>query len=128
MKQILKMLEDPESDKDELNARICCYNSDIPYRPAQPGQRYGFRIVPNYTTSLDAAMSIGAEELEGWHLIRTVKAMASGRLVFKTGFQKLGLDAPGLEHMFLTFENDIEDLFCAICHARCQALDYVRGL
>ena len=121
---ILKMLEDPESDKDEVNAWIWCFERDtdiLLMSKDKKGCRYfngvcdSTNYPPKYTTSLDAAMSIGAEELEGW----TIKVTQTGR-----GFT-VSLTLP---YEYMTNIKDFGDMPRAISHARCQALGFVRGL
>lgn len=125
---IKKMLEDPDSDNDEVNARIECCNRGLKYL-GKSGEtacwvavaKYSTKEllcgehISKYTTSLDAAMSIGAEELEGWKM------------------QTLEAD----KHSTANCRNDIGRKIwsepCpntprAIAHARIQALEYIRGL
>lgn len=144
MKTILNLLEDPESDNSELNARIWCWvrNNDIvsiesdgiQYTSTCNSKRDGVRTevrlrkypkngVKNmscaYTTSLDAAMSIGHEELEGWGIdiwertsvIATIYSPLSQN-------EEVEFDTPRV--------GQLPTMSRAICHARCQALDHVR--
>ena len=130
---ILKMLEDPESDKDELNARIWCwrYGKDfhsvarvsnsihVNWHPENKDDCGWSNLYYNnndYVNSLDAAMSIGAEELEGWYIRNLHCAdnkIHACEFVHKTAGGVTSVSLP--------------DIFSAICHARLQALDYVRG-
>ena len=131
MIKILKMLEDAESDKDELNARIWCFENEWDWNLLKDGkerksdgsgeimQVYSswreYRDVTKYTISLDAAMSIGAEELRGWVMDMTTLGQAwiqPFEAFKKSKFEAINL--PSLPR--------------AICSARLQALDYVRGL
>ena len=146
MIKILKMLEDPESDNDELNARIWCFEQGakfVRYRkktlvykdhPSMAGTVTASNIpYYKYTTSLDAAMSIGAEELEGWQItIRHSVPISGFQCVL---ISRMGPDAQRIESPWSSRNSDGK-LNCkqglimtrAICHARIQALEYVRGL
>ena len=153
MKTILKILEDAESDDDELNARIWCFKNGKEFVGKSGGTVFNpqpealfhaesktmifsldnFGPIPEYTTSLDAAMSIGAEELEGWQF-------GIGHSPPIDCFQcrlteKMGPDAERIESPWNS-RNKNGTPNCqlgltmnrAICSARLQALEYVRGL
>lgn len=136
---ILSMLEDPESDNDELDARIWCFVNEYTYlgdhqiAKSIPRKMFKYKdhkenekwcvcsekavnpyMADLYTTSLDAAMSIGAKELEGW------------------GYEAYGNDNCSFWMVCNTNRNfeckiDCDDLPRAICHARIQALEWHRG-
>jgi len=123
---ILEMLENADSCDEEVSIRIFAYLErydfgDCKYTGAKNVALYNNgQIVPGcgiseYTTSLDAAMSIGAEELEGWELI-----YLGIRGTWKCMFR----DTNGQQ--IKTAHNQLEAAR-AICHARCQALEYVRS-
>ena len=129
---IIKMLCDPESDNDELNARIYAYVGKMKYirvfkkrgtfqcyHPVYKKTKVEFPYrCTKYTTSLDAAMSIGENELGGWHLTRTVEMLDDESFIFSTAFTSADGETQFVSH--------IEDLHRAICHARISALEYVR--
>jgi len=126
---ILKMLEDKDSDNDEVNARIWCFVNKYTIEILDIWEHGEFTVkerdghfdigeVPKGTTSLDAAMSIGAEELEGW-MIDNIQEYADN--TFRVILRKM-LSTSTVESGFLI------NLARAICHARIQALAYVRGL
>ena len=133
MIKILKMLEDPDSDNDELNARIWCWERNYRLLEFDPGSpmidfdgasiEYPHTVyhhhaceIPYYTTSLDAAISIGAEELEGWLL--NIEQSDSGFVAQLTYERMVG------DNTWFAFDN--ETMPRAICHARLQAREYVR--
>ena len=144
IEKILKMLEDPESENKEINARIYAFlrlhdnfnvyihegGGSVTYRHnswTEDNQSVLYHLfdMHNYTTSLDAAMSIGAEELEGWAMtIESVLVTETvgdvdmpSKIMWDADIDKdgagfgmnAGLTAPR-----------------AICHARIQALEYLR--
>ena len=141
MIKILEMLENPESDKDELNARIWCFEKHVKFLEIRGNNRprlsydnlnYAYKgdrnisSIPKYITSLDAAMSIGAEELEGW-FIQVFVNSESGEPT-KNGDVEYLADITRDNPYAHKTSPDLPDMPRAICHARCQALDYVRGL
>ena len=130
--KILKMIEavDPEDSDtlDEIDARFWCYLTE---GGIEWNDRHISANFPKYTTSLDAAMSIGEEELQGWQF-------GIGHSVPIDGFQcrlteKMGPGAERIESPWQT-RDSAGKLNCrqglsmprAICHARLQALEYVR--
>lgn len=126
MKTILKMLEDAESDNDEVNVRISAMtkNIDVDYAGTKPHGYYftkdrrgaTFTIAPKYTTSLDAAMSIGAEELEGF-LVRNHQ--------LKNGEYEYWLqEKDGPWHTSILHTKDLPRAIACAC---LQALEYVRN-
>lgn len=134
---ILKMLEDPESCGDEINIFIWVYVNNhkdedvsfyreiIPHPYGTEEERKSFILNSDqyeyidYCGSLDAAMSIGAEELEGWVLTRTAELLDDTSLIFSTALSSGDGE--------ILFANTIEDFANAICHARIQAVEYERG-
>lgn len=123
---IKKMLEDPESDNDEVNARIVCYikNHEYGLNPITKAHSLkngygGWTSVRSrrYTTSLDAAMSIGAEELEGWDILLHGGTPYECVMIL---YSEMAL--------VVRFSSDwLPEIPCAIAHARIQALEYVRN-
>ncbi len=118
---ILKMLEDKESDNDELNARLWCFENEF-----DPGVWVSYTNKSDdedflkYTTSLDAAMSIGKEELDGKLIMFWCEDDGLG--TFSCGYYwDESVDRP-----IGRIGGQAHDLPRAICHARIQALDYVR--
>ena len=130
MIKIFKMLEDPESDKDELNARIQWFIYGDAWKkegwvfnkkfsPPRITKIYQMKPKPdNYTTSLDAAMSIGAEELSEWDIY--INQYGDSGKFFRCILSRYG------PRKSVTAQY-IPDMPRAICHARLQALDRVRG-
>jgi len=139
---ILKMLEDPAADCGELDARIWCFinkrnflshevydRGPVPRGVSTPPETIKithdkglFYISNYYTTSLDRAMDIGAEELEDWRItINQHQNYTDVTLVNR--FHMFSA-----EMIFVTRGAYIMDTPRAICHARLQALEYVRGL
>lgn len=122
--KILKMLADKDSCDDAVNARIWCFEHGEKFvamashicSPCFEIENHGgvFTTESKYTTSLDAAMSIGVEELEGWviHITQTGRGFSvTFTLIFK-------------------WQTDVKEgtnLPRAIAHARIQALEYVRS-
>ena len=115
MKTILKMLEDPASDNTDIDYLIWCFIEGT--EPVSPPGDYGF-IGEKYTTSLDAAMSIGAEELEGWYWYASHN-VGIYSVVMHKGITKGKYDVEFLGEVHSNMPR-------AICHARIQALEYVR--
>ena len=131
---ILKMLEDAESDNDEVNARIWCFEHNyrlLNFNPDSPMVDYDGVCVtypysvyhyhkielPKYTTSFNAAMSIGAEELEGF-LVRNHQ--------LKNGEYEYWLqEKDGPWHTSILHTKDLPRAIACAC---LQALEYVRGL
>jgi len=127
---ILKLLEDPDSDNDEVNARIWCFVNKYTIAILDIWEHGEFTVkerdghfdigeIPKGTTSLDAAMSIGAEELERWKIYLNEYTNSKGETVFRCVYTK-GKD--------WVMASDMTDIYRAISHARIQALAYVRGL
>jgi len=127
---ILKMLEDSDSCDDELNARICAEtHSYLKGRYTFKELRGGHLAVYvnangleellyisdilNYTTSLDAAMSIGKKELSGWSWY------ASEHVGIKSFIMHRNMHNERLGEVHSTMPR-------AICYARIAALEYVR--
>ena len=109
---ILKMLEDPESDNDGVNGLIWAFTEGIELLVYNKG------TYPLYTTCLNAAMSIGADELEDFHL-RTIQA--------RLHYAMLDLAIYEGDDPEICFRSSgISTLARAICHARIQALAYIR--
>ena len=137
--KICGMLKDPDSCDDEIDANIQwflnkeCWEKEgwifnENFRPPRITKRVMASMKPRppkYTTSLDAAMSIGAEELEGWAMtIESVLVTETvgdvdmpSKIMWDADIDKdgagfgmnAGLTAPR-----------------AVCHARIQALEYLR--
>lgn len=126
---IKSMLEDPESDNDELNALIWCFEHGKKYLGKTGGAGNNHWIdghksnellceqhIPDFVNSLDAAMSIGAEELEGWRI-----SINDEGDHYQVNFYNIELDK-------IIQGYCCEILPRAIAHARIQALAYVRGI
>lgn len=128
LETIYKMLGEPGHD-DEINAQIWCWVSGKPFvkigiHPIAGHSMFYIdydgremaRGFCKYTTSLDAAMSIGAKELEGWWITSCSVGWASIHNHNIVYARKKTFVSPEIEW------NQPR----AICHARLQALEYVR--
>jgi len=143
MNKILKMLEDPDSDNVEINAHIRaethsyltidykftefeCGKHIALYRSHSGAkERLYVSDIPKYTTSLDAAMSIGTEELEGWKMYIQPAIFSMG---FNNPYVVFMHEGKKLTRANMVGGNKIiSDMPRAICHARIQALEYMRG-
>jgi len=133
VQKISDMIADKESDDDELNARVWCWLNEFHYRhhnyldsdrkkplttfTAMSNEGHFEKVhLINYTTSLDAAISIGADELEGWRVLIVEDEKGN----FSCMYSKDGkIFPPAQAAWLLTMPR-------AICSARIQALDYER--
>lgn len=125
---IKKMLQDPDSCNDELNARIWCWKGGKGFVSANKAFFVGFQYsddgetykdapqvwAKDYTTSLDAAMSIGKDELEGWRLSIAHHLHTDWQIHMTNGETTVA-------------KYSLPDMPRAICFARISALEYVRG-
>ena len=142
---ICDMLADPESDDQEIAARIWCFDKGYiinedklnvygnyihSFQYSRENGKYInwcgypelYRSYNRYTTSIDAAMSIGHEELEGWTWVASTNDKGC----------HFNFYSPNPDHMrslSRVMQSDfLSTIPRAICHAKTQALDYVRGL
>lgn len=137
--KILQMLADNDSDNDELNARIYCFLLDYVFEKMEDHMfayshskltkclvhNHGGTALDNisdYTTSLDAAMSIGAEELEKWAInILTFEDRFEARIHLPERIAEDG-------NNWIYVSGCLSTMPRAIAHARIQAVEYMRGL
>lgn len=111
LETIRAMLADADSDNDEIDVAIYEYVT---------GSLTGAIACPEYTTSLDAASSIGADELEGWTWVASTNDSGC----------HFNFYSPNPDHM-RNLSRVIQSDFLptaprAICDARLQALEHVR--
>lgn len=110
LKTIKAMLADADSCADELNARIWCWLKRIEW-----DDRHTSANFPQYTTSLDAAMSIGAKELKGIRMDISVEKSATASIYLRKPF-----------HNWIRAEK-LKNLPRAITLARIKALECKKG-
>lgn len=134
MKKILEMLTDKDADRDEIDARIWCYQKQYIYVSKFYCQKKEDHVAveigdvplngelhtPKYTTSANAAMSIGKEELKGWSMVIVDDGQGGRGCVLQGKFSPNRFESP-------PSPNCTPTVIRAICHARLQALDCVRG-